>query len=105
MNMKNSFENLYSCDSLVLLNALNSASFLTRVNAIIASVSNRKAVDLEVKAKLRALMSDDEPIFGVKTSYCIWHFATAACHILGIQTYGGNDSMVWNLIKSNLKFY
>ena len=105
MTLKNSFENLYSCDSGDLLKALNSASFLTRVNAIIASASNRKAVDLAVTKKLKALMSDDEPVFGIKTSYCIRHFATAACHILGIQAYGGSEDMVWELIKSKLKFY
>ena len=80
-----------------------SSSVLDNANAIAqAYLHNMRTKSIEVQ--LRRLSSNSVCLFGHDSGYRVSHFADAALHLLGFETYTGSDQYVLDLIESKFSF-
>jgi hypothetical protein len=86
-----------------IIDGFISSSVLDNANAIAqAYLHNMRTKNIEVQ--LRRLSGDSACLFGHNVGYRISHFADAALHLLGFETYTGSDQYVLNLIESKFSF-
>lgn len=86
-----------------IIDGLISPSVLDNANAIAqAYLHNMRTKNIQVQ--LDRLSGDSTCLFGYEVGYRISHFADAARHLLGFETYSGSDQYVLNLIESEFSF-
>ena len=80
-----------------------SSGVLDNVNAITqAYLHDMRTKNVEIQ--LRRLSGDSSCLFGHNAGYRVSHFADAALHLLGFETYTGTDQFVLTLIESKFSF-